>query len=229
MTESPLALVTQRLGLPAGADEATILSALDKALSDREASKRVAANQRDHQRIVHAAIRDGRIAASRAQVWLNALNEDPEGATRVITSLAAVPPELTGQPAVDLELERVSAIINGAPYEPSPSPQAAVQAAAAQPAPPLRGTDQPVTTTEELNAQIESDAALHRAAWAIGGAGGGLKRPPEQLTSYPDPGPSYNPKPQLVVNDDGTAGQWVTPKADWQTPGFGGTPPATGN
>jgi hypothetical protein len=80
---------------------------------------------------------------------------------------------------------------------------------------------------QELNAAIEADPELHRMVWAVGGAGGGLKAPPERMTAYPDVEVPWNPKPRLVVHDDGTAGQWVTPKADWELPGFGGTPPAT--
>jgi hypothetical protein len=224
----PRAELAALVGLTADADDETLQKAIDEKLIETN-TQRVAASaaqlEADDRRLVEAAIQQGKFGPSRREHWLHALKQDRDGAKSVIAVLAAVPQAFTGQPAFDPEIERVSAITTGRPYEPAPAPQAAVQAAAAQRAPSQRGTD-PVTSMQELNAAIEADPQMHRAVWAIGGPGFGLKKPAEPMTAYPDVEEPWNPKPRLVVHDDGT-GHWETPKADWELPGFGGTPPAT--
>jgi hypothetical protein len=209
----PTTQIAELLGLDPSTDEVTVRRALSEWIARNDAKQPAAAARHDDERIVAAAISAGKFTPARREFYLNALREDPAGARRVIAVLAAVPQAFTGQPAFDPEIERVSAITTGRPYEPAPAPQAAVQAAAAQSAPAQRGTD-PVTSMQELNAQIEADPAMHRLSWAVGGPGGGLKPPPEQFTSYPEFDPSWNPKPRLVDHGDGTS-SWETPPADF--------------
>jgi hypothetical protein len=217
----PTTQIAELLGLDPGTDEVTIRRALSEWIARDDAKQRAAAARHDDERIVAAAISAGKFYPTRRQFYLNALKEDPAGARRVIEVLEPVPfvAAANATPGYDPELERVSAIINGHPHAPAPAPQAGVQAAAAQRAPAPRDSAQQVTTMQELNAAIEADSGLHKAAWAVGGPGGGLRPPAERLWSVPDDGPSWAPKPRLVVHGDGT-GSWETPPADFTMGGI---------
>lgn len=52
-----------------------------------------------HNRIVQAAVSDGRISAAGAQIWLNALAADPGGTERILASLPSLPVSLRPRPA----------------------------------------------------------------------------------------------------------------------------------
>jgi hypothetical protein len=215
----PTTQIAELLGLDPGTDEVTVRRALSEWVTRHDADRRAAAARHDDERIVAAAISVGKFFPARRQFYLNALQEDPAGARRVIEGLELVPFVAAANAAstCDPDVERVSAIINGRPYGPAPSPAAAVHAAAAQRTPlsPARDTGQPsVMTNDQLNAQIGSDPELHRVVWAIGGPGGGLKAPPERLTAYPDAEVPWNPKPRIVDHGDGT-GHWETPPPDF--------------
>lgn len=86
------------------------------------------------------------------------------------------------------------------------------------------GIDQPrdggYVTNDELNRSIESDEQFHRAVWEItrGQGVSGLKPPEERFYICEDYDAPWNPKPQLVINPDGT-GQYEMPEVDdrWLT------------
>jgi ATP-dependent protease ClpP protease subunit len=106
--------LSQRLGIAENADEASILAAVDelKARADApklpdgavpiekeqleqlQAAARDGQEAREQQRTEHreqlvsAAVKDGRIAASRREHWLTALKADPEGAEESLKALA---------------------------------------------------------------------------------------------------------------------------------------------
>lgn len=112
-SDEQLTTMRQRLGVADDADEATILAALDEALSeqseprtpegivtieasvlaDLQAQARAGQEARDQQqaehreRVVNAAVGDGRIAPARREHWLAQLAADP-GAEQVLASLA---------------------------------------------------------------------------------------------------------------------------------------------
>lgn len=104
----------QRLGIAEDADEATILAAVDKLKTQASAPKlpdgavpiekeqleQLQAAARDGQeareqqraesreRLVSAAVADGRVAPARREHWLEALKADPEGAEASLKALA---------------------------------------------------------------------------------------------------------------------------------------------
>jgi hypothetical protein len=119
----PVSEVAALLGLDPGTDKATVLGAMERFLSQRRKEN---ARRADDEKTVAAAIRDGRISASRRGYWLNALRQDRPGARRVLGSLTAVPPNLVSAAAAtapDPELAdkmRVFKIITGQEAPPEP-------------------------------------------------------------------------------------------------------------
>lgn len=82
---------------------------------------------------------------------------------------------------------------------------------------PVRDPNAPIMTTiDAVNAEINADPGLQRAFWELG-VRDGIEKPPEHISGQPGWDPSWDPKPRLVMNDDGT-GQWVTPPADFGIP-----------
>jgi hypothetical protein len=226
--------IAELLGLDPTTDRETVLATMNRVIADQKAEQTAAQHRGEDERIVAAAIGEGKITSSNRPFWLNALKEDREGTKRVLAILTAVPSIVaagTAEPAavVDVEMSRVYEQITGRPLEPTRGPQSVVRAAAqsASPRPTARAAaqsaaarstfNQPFATTEELDAEIMADPELHRAMWAMGARGGGLEKPPERISQGVQWDPSWNPKHQLVMNDDGT-GQWVTPPADYGTP-----------
>jgi hypothetical protein len=230
-----IANVAQLLGVDPRADRKTFTKALERELALRDKTDPQAAAQlQADERLLDQAAKDGKIIAASRPHWLKALREDRAGAKAMLAVLAAVPKQVhanldgssrTGavQEIADPEVERISAYVTGRPFETTQRPQAPVRAAA-QPTPASGRTDQPtVTTMDEMNAMIESDPPLHRHMWASG-CRDGLKPPQEQFVAYPDVDVPWDPKPQLVMHEDGT-GHWETPRPDdkWlSTQGPGG-------
>ena len=140
---------------------------------------------------VTAEISSGQILAAHRDYWMGAFKANFSGTHDVLASLA------TPAPAVRAVSARGAAVAGAALVKPKP----------------VRADPPGVQTIEEMNAQINSDPELQRAFWALG-VRDGIEKPPETITSGPDFDPAWNPKHQLVVNDDGT-GQWVTPPADF--------------
>jgi hypothetical protein len=89
--EVPIDEVAQLLGLDPNADRETVLATMRHVLAERESAEIAAKHQQEDERKVAAAIRDGRIGASRREFWLQALHEDRHGATRVLAMLTPVP------------------------------------------------------------------------------------------------------------------------------------------
>jgi hypothetical protein len=212
--------IAELLGLNPTTDSDTVLAALDNFIADQQAETAAAQHRREDERIVAAAINEGKFTSSRRQFWLTALSEDRPGAKRVIAALAAVPSirQAGAVPAVDAEMARVHELVTGRALEPTRGPRP-VRAAAAQPAsaPTLRDSGQPsARTVDDVNAEIMSDPEMHRAMWRMG-VRDGLEPPPQQIKSTPAVEPSWDPRPRLVENPDGTA-QWETPEADFGTP-----------
>lgn len=169
------------LNLDSNADDATILAAMDERIAARKGESPTTTSAEDV-RIVAAAVKDGRISAASRQTWMSALRQDREGTRRVLASLTPVPTIAGGtskanpNSAVDAENAAVYAKITGRPYAASQAPQAAPftprSAAGHAALPSASNNQQPyerrVITDEEMNAQLQADPELHRAAWAAG-------------------------------------------------------------
>jgi hypothetical protein len=220
--------IAQLLGVDPRADRKAFVTALERELALRdEADPGARAQLEADERLLVQAMTDGKITAASHARWSDALRKDRDGAKRVLAALPACPQVFSGpvvraagaQPAEDAELAQVYANITGRPFEPTRGPRA-VQAAAPQPvsAPALQPySGQPsARTVDDLNAQIQADPELHAAMWRMG-VRDGLEPPPQRITSTPAVEPSWDPKPRLVENEDGTA-SWQTPEADFGTP-----------
>jgi hypothetical protein len=144
---------------------------------------------------VAAAIRSGKVLAAHKDYWVTAMKNDVVGTRQVLASLAT--------PAPPVRAVSVASVV-------------AAARAAVIPQPPVRTQPTPTANTiEEMNAQINADPELQRAFWELG-VRNGIEKPPERVTGDGVGwNPPWNPKHELVVNDDGT-GQWVTPPADFE-------------
>jgi ATP-dependent protease ClpP protease subunit len=168
--------------------------------------------QPDDERIVDAAIRDGRIHADGRQAWLHRLKSDRKGFTTLIEALAPIPMYAVRRPdattGYDAEMEAVSAKITGRPPQ-RPAVRAALDDASSDPDAfvPRHVTD------AQLNAYIEADPEYHRVIYAITGGAGGLKKPEDRIRVNAEYEAPWDPKPKLVLNADGT-GHYENPAPD---------------
>lgn len=83
-------------------------------------------------------------------------------------------------------------------------------------------------TTAAVNAAIEADPDYHRAIWEISRGQGGLTPPPEQIRICPDVEAEWDPKPRLIMRNDGT-GYWETPQPNIESLGTRGDPGINGS
>lgn len=208
----PLKKVAELLGLSADSDEVSVRRALDDFLSRRAAEKRAAAARESAERVVAAAIGDGRISAKSRPAWLKALAEDPAGTRRVIASLMPVPADLVGarRAVVDrgvdadtAEMERILAKLTGQPVPDGDTGAAVPRINRDVMAAQASSTPRPATTRSD--AEILEDPAYRDVAWRLGPrARAGLK-PPEARWTGPDPLYDDEYTPELIENSDGTA------------------------
>lgn len=217
--------IADLLGVDPRADRKAFVTALDRELALRdEADPGARAQLEADERLLVQAMKDGKITAASQAHWRDALGKDRDGTSRVIAALPACPGVVSGpvvratgaQPALDPDLAQVYANITGRPFEPTPGPRAVRAAAEPASAPALRDGQPSARTVDDMNAQIMSDPEMHRAMWRMG-VRDGIDKPPEQITGTPAVEPSWDPRPRLVENPDGTA-QWETPQADFGTP-----------
>jgi hypothetical protein len=193
------AALAGRLGLPATADDETLLRAIDKMIAAREAGKRAetvsAAEQSaraEDRRIVVAAHKAGKIPASRIEFWCDAMAKDRAGNRYVLASLAPGLPQLGNQQmqtADDADMANAYAKITGIPL-----------------ARATHASSLPRTAPTVQTQPAPDDALYTEAAWQMGPLlRAGLEPPAGNITYFEDPN-----APRVVMNADGT-GYWVDP------------------
>lgn len=133
--------IAELVGLKPDASDATIRAAIAEVLASRrdsgDAARRERALVADDQRLVTAAIADGRILASRAQHWRHALATDREANRALLAVLApALPPSLRDVRASQAQSPTAELDhILGKLGLPVTGPRGTVHAAAQSPAP----------------------------------------------------------------------------------------------
>ena len=218
--ENELPRIAQLLGVDPRADRKAFVSALDRELAQRDKTDPGARAQLEaDDRLLDQAMRDGRITAASRARYRNGLRNDREGTTRVLAILAACPVigaseaeirrsradqrPVSRQADGDADLAAALAKVTGRAVAELDDPPAATTVVRQIASEATRATGRHAVTNDELNAEIEADPEYHRGLWAIG-VRDGLKPPPEQLTVFPDVDVPWDPKPELVVNADGT-------------------------
>jgi hypothetical protein len=109
--------------------------------------------------ILAEAIKDGRIDARYAPVWLDSLQADREGTKRVLAAIHRPAPSAGSTH---------NRIARNDVYVPEVAP-----------VPKLSGS----VTPEAMNSQANSDPALQRTAWMLG-VRDGIEPPPEQFYGF---------------------------------------------